>query len=160
MTTSQVLYVQKMCHYFDNNLCTFNWNKNLTTTPSQNSSDLNLIIQWIITVEESMLNDATAGEAKDSFPTWRQITPQPQHNHFTALFSGTTRRAGARREPLDFMVQGKINRGRYTDHLAGRHSIRTNQCLPLPSPYFYRPGALPAAQPTVSKHWRQLVHSD
>jgi len=24
-------------------------------------------------------------------------------------------------------VQGKINRGRHTDHLAGRHSIRTNQ---------------------------------
>jgi len=26
-------------------------------------------------------------------------------------------------------------------------------------PFFYRPDALPAAQPTVSKHWRQLVHS-
>jgi len=27
--------------------------------------------------------------------------------------------AGARRELLDFMVQGKINRGRHTDHPAG-----------------------------------------
>jgi len=26
-------------------------------------------------------------------------------------------------------------------------------------PIFYRPDALPAAQPTVSKHWRQLAHS-
>jgi len=25
-------------------------------------------------------------------------------------------------------------------------------------PIFYRPDALPAAQPTVSKHWRQLIH--
>jgi len=25
---------------------------------------------------------------------------------------------------------------------------------------FYRPDALPAAQPTVSNHWRQLAHSD
>jgi len=25
---------------------------------------------------------------------------------------------------------------------------------------FYRPDALPATQPTVSKHWRQLAHSD
>jgi len=25
-------------------------------------------------------------------------------------------------------------------------------------PFFYRPDALPAAQPTVSKHWRQLAH--
>ena len=27
-------------------------------------------------------------------------------------------------------------------------------------PIFYRPDALPASQPTVSKHWRQLAHSD
>ena len=33
-------------------------------------------------------------------------------------------------------------------------SILTNQCPPAPSPIFYRPDALPAAQPTVSKHWR------
>jgi len=26
---------------------------------------------------------------------------------------------------LDFMVQGKINRGRHTDYPAGRHSIQT-----------------------------------
>jgi len=31
------------------------------------------------------------------------------------------------------MVQGKINRGRHTDHLAGCHSIWTNQCPPPPS---------------------------
>jgi len=31
------------------------------------------------------------------------------------------------------MVQGEINRGRHTDHPAGRHSIRTNQCPPPPS---------------------------
>jgi len=43
----------------------------------------------------------------------------------------------ARRELLDFMVQGKINRGRHTDHPAGRHSIRTNQCPPPPSPDFF-----------------------
>jgi len=28
------------------------------------------------------------------------------------------------------------------------------------SPFFYRPDALPATQPTVSKHCRQLAHSD
>ena len=27
-------------------------------------------------------------------------------------------------------------------------------------PVFYRPDALPATQPTVTKHWRQLAHSD
>jgi len=58
------------------------------------------------------------------------------HNRFTALFPEPTRWAGARRELLDFMVQGKINRGRHTDHPNGRHSIRTKQCPPSPSPIF------------------------
>jgi len=49
-------------------------------------------------------------------------------------FRGHPGWAGARRELLDFMVQGKINRGKHTDHPAGCHSIRTNQCPPPPSP--------------------------
>ena len=60
------------------------------------------------------------------------------HNRFTALFPGPPGWAGARRELLDFMVQGKINRGRHTDHPAQRNSIRTKQCPPPPSPYFLR----------------------
>jgi len=36
-----------------------------------------------------------------------------------------------------FMAQGKINRGRHTDHQAGRRSIRTNQCQPPPSPPYF-----------------------
>ena len=68
------------------------------------------------------------------------------HNHFTALFPGC---AGARRELLDFMVQGKIDRGRHTNHPAGRHSIRTNQCPPPPSPHFLQAGC-PSCHPTNS----------
>jgi len=83
-------------------------------------------------------------------------TPQP----FYGPFPGPPGWAGARRELLDFMVQGKINRGRHFVHPAGHHSIQTNQCPPPPSPIFYRPDALPATQPTVSKHWRQLAHLD
>ena len=83
------------------------------------------------------------------------LPPPLHHNHFMAFFPGPPGWASARREPLDFMVQGKINRGRHTDHPAGRHSIRTKQCPPPPSSIFYRPDALPAAQPTVSKHRRQ-----
>ena len=50
------------------------------------------------------------------------------HNRFMALFLGPPGWAGARRNLLlDFMVQGKINRGRHTDHPAGCHSVRTNQ---------------------------------
>ena len=56
---------------------------------------------------------------------------------FYGPFSGTTWVTGAKRELLDFMVQGEINRGRHTDHPAGCHSMRTNQCPPPPSPIFF-----------------------
>jgi len=48
----------------------------------------------------------------------------PHHNCLTVLFPGPPGWASTRRELLNFMVQGKINRGRDTDHPAGRHSIR------------------------------------
>jgi len=92
--------------------------------------------------------------------TCQMVYDNNNNNRSTALFPGPRGWAGARRELLDFMVQGEINRGRHTDHPAGRHSIRTNQCPPPPSPiFFYGPDALPAAQPTVSKHWKQLKSS-
>jgi len=74
------------------------------------------------------------------------ITITPHHSRFTALFPGPPGSAGARRELLDFTVQGKINRGRHTDHPAGRHSIRTNQCPPPPSPIFFT-GRMPFLPP-------------
>jgi len=47
------------------------------------------------------------------------------------------------------MVQEKINRGRHTNHLAGRHSSRTNQCPPPPSSHFLQAGC-PSCHPTNS----------
>jgi len=75
---------------------------------------------------------------------WCTVTTH--HNRFTALFPGPTGWAGARRELLDFMVQGKINRGRHTDHMAGRHYIRTKQCPPPASPMFFT-GRMPFLLP-------------
>ena len=59
-------------------------------------------------------------------------TPQP----FCGPFPGPPWWAGVKRELLNFMVQGKINRGRHTDHPTWRHSIWTNQYPPSPSPNF------------------------
>jgi len=47
------------------------------------------------------------------------------------------------------MMQGQINRGRHTDHPAGCHSIRTNQCPPPPTPHFLQAGC-PCCCPTYS----------
>jgi len=44
------------------------------------------------------------------------------------------------------MVQGEIKRGRHTDHLAGCHSIRTNQCPPPTSPTLFT-GQMPFLPP-------------
>ena len=55
--------------------------------------------------------------------------------------------AGARRELLDFMVQGKINRGRHTDNPAGHHCIPTNHYPPPPSPHFFT-GRMPFLSPS------------
>jgi len=77
---------------------------------------------------------------------WAHILLQ-LFSHFMALFPGPPGWTGARRALLDFMVQGKINRGRHTDHLAGRQSIRTNQCPPPPpSPHFFT-GRMPFLPP-------------
>ena len=75
---------------------------------------------------------------ENQYTTFWLIITTPHHNRncFTALFPGPSGWAGARRKLLVFMVQGKINRGRHTDHPAGRHSIQTNQCPPPPSPIF------------------------
>jgi len=75
----------------------------------------------------------------------KRYPPQP----FCGPFPGPPESAGARKELLDFMVQGKINRGRHTDHSAGRHSIRTNQCPPPPSPIFLQ-ARCPSCHPTNS----------
>jgi len=72
----------------------------------------------------------------------------PHHNRFTALFTGPPGWAGSRKL-LDFTVQGKINRGRHTNHPAGRHSIRTNQCPPS-SPHFYTGCSSNCNPPTLS----------
>ena len=45
--------------------------------------------------------------------------------------------------------KGILNRGKHTDHLAGRHSIRTNQCPHLPSPHFLQ-ARCPSCHPANS----------
>jgi len=74
----------------------------------------------------------------------------PHHNSLQP-FSGTIRVSWRHKRTSGlYDASGKINRGRHADHPVGRHSIQINQCPPPPSPIFYRTGALPAAQPTVS----------
>ena len=59
---------------------------------------------------------------------FRFLPPPPHHNRFTALFPEPPGWARARRKLLvDIVVLGRITRGRHTDNLGGRLSIRSNQ---------------------------------
>jgi len=77
-----------------------------------------------------------------------QSTTTPHHNHFTAIFPGPSGWAGARRELLDFMVQGKTNTGRHTNYPTGHHSIRLCSAH-LRHPPFLQVGC-PSCRPTNS----------
>ena len=82
------------------------------------------------------------------------LRPQYHHHHTTTVLRPFFRDYPGEPVPveklLDFMVQGNINRGRHTDHLAGHHSIRTNQCPPQPCPHFFSQARCPSCRPTNS----------
>jgi len=83
------------------------------------------------------------------------------HNHFTALFPWPSGWAGARTEILTLWCKGRLTEADTpTIRLGATPSGLTSAHLHHPPHIFYGPDALPAAQPTVSKHWRQLAHSD
>jgi len=76
-------------------------------------------------------------QQKHAFTNQKNVTQHNiTHTHTTVLrpfFWDHLREPEPEENFLDFMVQGKINRGRHTEHLTGRHSIQNNQCPPPPS---------------------------
>jgi len=90
-----------------------------------------------------------------NFPTQVRVktdhsTHAHAHNHFTALFWDHPGQPVPEENFWTLWCMGRLTEAD-TDRPAGRHSIWTNQCPPHP-PIFYRPDALPATHPTVSKH--------
>ena len=73
-----------------------------------------------------------------------------------SLPAGTTRVSRCQKRTSGLMVQRKINRGRHRP--PGWAPLHPDQPVPTSTmpPFFYWPDALPAAQPTVSNHWRIL----
>jgi len=83
------------------------------------------------------------------FPSQTQLTgnvttPQP----FYGLFSGTTRVSRCQKRTSGFMVQGKIKKGRHTDHPVGHPFELTSAHLHHP-PIFLQAGC-PSCHPTNS----------
>ena len=82
------------------------------------------------------------------------------HNRLTALFQDHPGELVPEEKFWTLWCKGRLTEAdTLTIRLGASPSVLTSALLHHP-PIFYRPDALPAAQPTLSKHWRQLVHSD
>jgi len=79
------------------------------------------------------------------------------HTRLTALFLGLPGWAGTRKvKPIGILLKQETVSGSGISWAICKSAPRSKQ-MTMPSPHhsvFYRLDALPAAQPTVSKHWR------
>jgi len=96
----------------------------------------------------------------DTLP--QSATHTHTHTRLTALFPGLARWAGTRKvKPIWILLKQDTVSGSGISWAIGKSAPRSRQTT-MPAPHrsvFYRPDALPAAQPTVSKHWRQMPQS-
>ena len=85
------------------------------------------------------------------------------HTRFTALCPGLPGWAGTRKvKPIWILMEQETVSGSGISWAICKSAPRSRQ-ITTPAPHhsvFYRPDALPAAQPTASKHWRHsITHS-
>ena len=87
-----------------------------------------------------------------------QATYTHTHIRLMALCPGLTRWAGTRKvKPIWILLKQETVSGNGISWDICKSAPHSRQ-ITMPAPHrsvFYRPDALPAAQPTASKHWRQ-----
>ena len=92
----------------------------------------------------------------------QQVTHTHTHTHtrLTALFTGLPGSAGNRKvKPIWILLKQETVRGSGTSCAICKSAPCSRQTT-TPAPHhsvFYSPDALPAAQPTASKHWRHTI---
>ena len=83
------------------------------------------------------------------------------HTRLTALFPGLPRWAGTRKvKPIWILVKQETVSSSGISWAVCKSAPRSRQTT-TPAPHhsvFYRPDALPVAQPTASKHWRHIIY--
>ena len=102
-----------------------------------------LFLKWWVRIYFSTASQLKCGDFH-VYP----VVPLPQP--FYGPFSGTTQVSQCQKRTSGLYGARKINRGRHTDHLAGRHSSWTNQCPPPPSPHIFLQAGCPSCRPTNS----------
>jgi len=85
------------------------------------------------------------------------------HTHLVALCPGLPRWAGIRKvKPIWILLKQETVSGSGISWTICKCAPHCTQITP-PAPHhsvFYRPDALPAAQPTVLKHWRHKIYHE
>ena len=104
--------------------------------------------------EAETLNGPNESSSSGS-PVWMPL-PHP-HTHLTALCPGLPGCAGTRKAtPIWILLKQETVSGSGISWAICKSAPSSRQ-ITTPAPHhsvFYRPDALPAAQPTASKHWR------
>ena len=89
------------------------------------------------------------------------LTHTHTHTRLTALFPGLPRWAGTRKvKPIWILLKQETVSGSGISWAICKSAPRSRQ-ITIPAPHhsvFYRSDALPAAQSTALKHWRQILH--
>jgi len=130
-------------------------------------------IDWVVVLRPSQHKIGHFGDVPQAnllawYGTTKPNTTQlhiHHHNHFTVRFPGLPTMYPSELVPEEnfwtLCCKGRLTEADTpTIRLGVTPSGLTSAHLHHPPHSFYMPDALPAAQPTVSKHWRQLVHSD
>ena len=119
---------------------------------------------------ESMLtksaSDVAVGHGKSDDRTrhmvWTYIdTHQFTHTSLTALCLGLPGWAGTRKVKPNWILLKQETVSGSGISWAICKSAPCSRQITMPAPHhsvFYRPDALPATQPTASKHWRHYIH--
>ena len=99
---------------------------------------------------------------------WKWIATKPStrthtHAHLMALFPRLPGWASTRKaKPMWILLKQETVSGSGISWAICKSAPRSRQ-ITMPAPYhsvFYRPDALPATQPTASKHWRHFIYND
>jgi len=116
---------------------------------------------WFTLKEKCLFDDAA--QYMHAFVMSRLFLQYPlseRETRLTALCSGLLEWAGTRKvKPIWILLKQETVSGSGISWTVCKSAPRSRQ-ITMPAPHcsvFYRPDALPAAQPTASKHWRQVI---
>ena len=93
----------------------------------------------------------------------KSVKPLHTHTRLTALYPGLPGWAGTRKvKPTWILLKQETVSGSEIRWATCKSAAPCSRQITKPAPHrsvFYRPDALPAAQPTASQHWRQQRQS-